>query len=314
MSQNQSITIGGLPVAAFEGRRIKAKMRDNIFTTVICRGTFKKSILVDAVVDGRLRQHHVTADRVRPNWGENEDLHQQAVAEGLLYNGEANFGRALQLAEQELAAAEPPAAFVPDMQQLSTTLELAASPDLPEVEEPAPPEPEVEGPAKDYAAISGVSASITADPSWTQDFSELQLLLAARGPRNFRRAALRIELEALDLAEQEDGELLPLYAQTLLDKGVVLHWDAPPGWGQPAAAASQPVAPFAKFTAAVDRWLARRPATFTYEKLFDELQLKDLGYRRAVARERALAQGYVMCREGDGQGRPSVFHLQPSPR
>ena len=98
-----ALTIGGLPVERFEGRRIKVTLSDGITTIGICRGAYKTFILVDVVIDGRLRQYQSAPNKVKPFWAENPDLHIEAKSLGIVYDGEVNVGRALEEANAKAA-------------------------------------------------------------------------------------------------------------------------------------------------------------------------------------------------------------------
>ncbi len=288
--------IGGLPASRFEGRRIKAMLPDAIFATVICRGSHKKSILVDAVIQGRLRQHHVSPANVKPNWVENDDLQQEAIALGLSFDGVVNVGRALEVArvEEELRKA-PKSHSAPASSQPPPEV----APPVPEV---APPVAEEEVAAPDPVArlnaITGVQASITADPSWMSDFADLQTLIASSRERGDRLTALRIELQELESREGEDDDLIELYVDTLKQKGVVVQRGAPAPTRPPSAA------PVSSFVRRLSDWLATaKPEQFTFEQACAATGVVDNGARRGLIRSAAV--GYVVIPSKRGQ--PLVF-------
>lgn len=309
--------IGGLPASRFEGRRVKAKLPDEIFATVICRGSHKKSILVDAVIQGRLQPHQVSPAHVKPNWVENEDLQREALA--LESGGDVN--AALEAAEEEarkkaLKSRIDPAWLKPKPtppEPTPPTPEVMLPTPPPVQEETPPPPPVLEEvvvpevvpapkptPVGCFTEITGVQASITADPSWMSDFKDLQTLIASSRDRSARLTALRIELQELESREGEDDDMIELYVETLMQKGVVIQRGAPMPLPAPAAK------PVSSFGIRVSNWLEMtKPERFTFEQASTAAGVVDNCSRRGEIRAAAAAAGYGTIPSKRGQ--PLVF-------
>jgi hypothetical protein len=292
--------IGGLPASRFVGRRVKAMLSDSIFATVVCQGFFKKSIVVDSVVQGRRRQHHVSPKHVKPNWVENEDLQQEAIALGVRFTGEVNVGRAMEVAKQAATAKAQPVCEPPPVVPV-TVVEEPPVVEVPEPAVEAPAVEEVEPPAKaDYLAeITGVQASITADPSWVAEFADLQsLITSGREVRN-RMAALRAEIAELEQRETEDTDLIELYIDSLNRKGVVVQrgkQDQPP---QVASGSSNPEV---SDESLMSNWFrTSNPQRFTYEQALTALGCPDNAFNRRAVRLAAERSGYTVIPSGRGR-------------
>lgn len=307
--------IGGLPASRFEGRRVKAKLPDEIFATVICRGFRKQSILVDAVIQGRLQPHQVSPAHVKPNWVENEDLQKEALA---LENG-GDITAALEAAEEEarkkaLKSRIDPAWLKPKPTPPEPTPPApeVMLPPSPPVQEEAPPPPSTlevvvtpapvpePTPVGRFTEITGVQASITADPSWMSDFADLQTLIAASRDRSTRLTALRLELQELESREGEDDDMIELYVDTLTQKGVVVQRGEPMPLPAPAAK------PVSSFGIRVANWLElTKPDQFTFEQASTAAGVVDNNARRGEIRALAAAAGYDVVPSKRGQ--PLVF-------
>lgn len=316
VSSKNEPTIGGLPASRFQGRRIKAMLPDGVFTTVIGRGFYKKSILVDAVIQGRLRQYQVSPKHVKPNWVENGDLQQEAVALGLRFTGEVNVGRAMEVAKAavespvvEVKSAipdfappmrvpelEPPAAEPepdPEPQPEPPPIEPMQEPIIPEPESPPVTEqlpPAVSSPVAGFEEITGVQASITADPTWMSDFADLQTLIASGRVNRERLAALRREIQELEAREGDDRDLIELYVESLSQKGVVVQR------GRPRPQVAQPqvvVRPQSSFENRFSNWLSdHAPERFTFEEATAAVGVVDNSPRRISIKAIATAAGY----------------------
>lgn len=305
-----ALTIGGLPAERFDTRRVKVTLADGVTTTGVCRGTYKKSIVVDIVVDGRLRQHHVSPSKVKPFWVDNPDLHVEAKSLGAVYDGNVSVGRALEEANTKTAA-DALAKAKAELAEVAATKAAAAvtkaereaaEAALPRYEEvvapPAPAQP-------DYASITGVTASMTADPTWVTDFADLQSLLNERKGRHGRIAELQAKLAALEteLASlgsrfADDEEMVALYAESLVQKGVTLSWDTP--------VAADPVAgpKVGSFESHLRSWLTDSPVSFTYRDVWDALGASDQAHRRSMVCRMAAADYHVVP---STRGRPQLF-------
>jgi hypothetical protein len=291
-AKTEEIKIDGLPATRFIGRRVKAMLPDSVFTTVVCQGTFKKSVVVDCVVQGRTRQYHVSPKHVKPNWVENEDLQQEALALGVRYTGQVNVGRALEVAKEAAVKPEKPKPVPPpreDPPPLPQRCQEAVAAVEPSIEIPPPPlhtMPEEPTTVSKFAAITGVQASITADPTWVSDFSELQSLIAAGQGRRDRLEALRKEIQQLEGSEGDDLAMIELYVDALLQKGVTVQRDAP------QQGALQVIRPGAQ-EKQLAKWLeATKPEQFTFEEALVALNASDSPVRRSFIRSVAVAAGY----------------------
>lgn len=307
-----ALTIGGLPAERFDTRRVKVTLADGITTTGVCRGVYKRFVLVDIVVDGRLRQHQVLPSKVKPFWTDNPDLHLEAKSLGILFDGDVNFGRALEMASdrasaEALAKAEALAAQtkeqpgVPPVQQAARQTETAAKAEA--VIKASELFAEPEAPKPNYADITSVTANMTVDPTWVTDFADLQSLLAERKGRHGRIAALRAELVLLESSFEDDDEMIALYAESLLQKGATLHWDEPPA----PAAGPRP----GTFEARLTAWLATNPLRFTYQDVWDALGVGDAPVRRALICRLVGADYNILP---SARGKPQLFARKGGPR
>ncbi len=239
-------TLGGLPVERFVGRRIKAQIPDQGFCVVKCVEALWGKLVVEIKVKGSKRLYPVTLTNCNPNWTENTDLKEEAESiiaspdalQGLKDELDARMAPTVPKPPPEPSRVAPAAKYEP----------FSAAPDPTPVITPysgplLPSSPVPSVPAKPSSA-GGTRLDIDHDfdPTWIDDYRELQKTLQENDEITLQQAELKNRLLA-------NTEMVQLCLAEMARKGVrIVPGDSAPIVTaiapHPAPVAPAPTRPF----------------------------------------------------------------------